>query len=314
VTGVADCRDVMSIPMRPSREGANIHTWIGFKHLMHLMEEATVQWFRARNMGPQRLYHEFGLGLEIVDTSALLPALLEIDDEVVGEVIPKTPARFSVKLAAIRKGARVPVLRGSIRVALARQGHASSANSVPGEFEPLVVSEPELAAGSSDRHDLKITPGTDPQSALIARNPRNFLWSWQARYFHCHYSDRVRSSAYIRALEEVVERFLAHRGLSIRRMLEERGWIPVVSRVRVQLLANAHMDERIHTAFVIEEILKDTAYDARMDCYVQRGDIMAHTATARILHGYAASDGPQAGQLAVLDGSTKRALMEVTRS
>ena len=135
-----------------------------------------------------------------------------------------------------------------------------------------------------------------------------FLWSWRARYFHCHFSDRVQHSAYVRALEEVVDRFLADRGLSIPRLLGERGWIPVVSRARVQILADAHMDEVVHTTFVVEDVLRGLAYDARMDCYVERDGRLVHTATAKILHGYAGSAGEEAGRVVELDDETVAAL------
>ena len=55
-----------ALTCRPRYEGANIRTWIGFKHFMYLVEEAVLHWFRERGLGPQRLYHEYGLGLEIV--------------------------------------------------------------------------------------------------------------------------------------------------------------------------------------------------------------------------------------------------------
>ena len=67
------------------------------------------------------------------------------------------------------------------------------------------------------------------------------------------------------------------------------------------MLADAYMDEIVRTTFAITDVLKGMAFDARMDCYVQHGDTLRHTATAQILHGYAISDGPDAGRLTVLD-------------
>jgi len=304
---------VMPLPMRPRFEGANIRTWVGFKHLMYLAEEAVVQWFRQSDMGLQHLYNEYGLGLEIVDSSVLLPALLEIDDEVVAEVTAKQPGRFSVRLLVEREGSNISVLKGNVKVALVQERSTSEVKPVPLEIAPLVVSDVTATTTTSDRHDLWIKPGEDERSVLIGRDSRAFLWSWRARYFHCHYSDRVQHSGYLRALEEVVDRFLVDRGISVRRMLDERGWIPVVSRARVQLVADAHMEETIHTTFVVEDVLKGIAYDARMDCYVRRGEMMVHTATARILHGYAVSHGEAAGRLTKFDESTLIALTAVTQ-
>jgi len=51
--------------LRPRFEGANIRTCIGFKHLLYMVEEAILQWFREHGPGPQYLFHEHGLELEI---------------------------------------------------------------------------------------------------------------------------------------------------------------------------------------------------------------------------------------------------------
>jgi hypothetical protein len=107
----------------------------------------------------------------------------------------------------------------------------------------------------------------------------------------------------------VVEGFLAARGLSIRTLLAERSWIPVVSRVRVRMLADARMEEVVHTCFAVEEVLRDAAFRARMDCWVRRGDGLVRCATASILHGYALSRGPEAGRLVELDAATQAALL-----
>jgi acyl-CoA thioesterase FadM len=296
--------DTIALIARPRYEGANIRTWIGFKQFMYLLEEAVLQWFREYGWGPQRLYHELGLGLEVVDASAVLPSLLEADDEVVAEVAQTRPGRFSVRLS-VSRGNAVTVLRGNAVVALVRETEARRA--VPAELMPLVV--PGVAAATTaTRGDIELAVGQDVESALTARGSRPLIWSWPVRYFHCHFSDRVQHSAYVRALEEVVDRFLADRGLSIPRLLDERGWIPVVSRVRVQLVADAHMEEVIHTAFAVDEVLKRAAYDATMECWVERDGTLVHTATAKILHGYAYSRGEHAGRLVELDDATVAAL------
>jgi acyl-CoA thioesterase FadM len=303
---------VLLVSLRPHYEGANIGTWIGFKHLLYLIEEAVLQWFRERGIGPQRLYHEYDLGLEIVDSSALLLTLLEIDDEVTAEVTPRWPGLFSVRLLVKREVPTV-VLKSKVKVVLVKGKKAREVKPVPDNIAPLVV--PNVAQAMTDiaRRDLRIAPGEQPCAVLTPRDSPTFLWSWQARYFHCHYSERVQHSSYVRALEEVVDRFLNERGLAIGRVLDEQGLIPVVSRARVQLIADAYMEETIHTTFVVEDIFKETVYDARMDCYVQRGETLAHTATARILHGYAISKGEDAGRLTRLNESTLAALTSETR-
>jgi acyl-CoA thioesterase FadM len=110
----------------------------------------------------------------------------------------------------------------------------------------------------------------------------------------------MQHSAYVRVLEEVVDRFLAHRGLAVGRLLAERSWIPVVSRARVTQLAPVYMEDRLHTRFIVDEVLRDTMFAGRMDCHVERDGRLVHAATASILHGYAIGAGPTAGQLAPL--------------
>ncbi len=302
-------RTVVVSSMRPRYEGANIRTWIGFKHLMYLAEHAVLAWFRHHGAGPQRLFHEYGLALEIVDSSVLLPALLEIDDEVVAEASALGGGRFSVKLRVDDAAAPRTVLSGKIAVRLIQAEDVDSSNRppLPEEIASIARIGIDAAPHANDRRDVALA-GTDPEAALAAANPAAFLWRWQARYFHCYYSDHAQHSSFVRALEEVVERFLADRGLSVGRMLIERALIPVVSRVRVQALAPVHMEEDVYTTFVVDDVLKGTAYDGRMDGYVRRGDALIHVATARILHGYAHSAGPHAGTLATLDADVLDAL------
>ena len=294
-----------ALTCRPRYEGANIRTWIGFKQFMLLAEEAVLAWFRERGLGPQRLYHEHGLGLEIVDSSVQLPALLEVDDEVRAEVSEAAPGRFAVTGSLVRDGAPVVVLRARVTVALVREHDAPAP---PAAVAGLVAPDVASARTVAEAGDVAHGSGQDVRSALAPPGSGAFLWSWRVPYFACHFSDRIQHSAYVRALEEVVDRFLFDRGLSIRTLLAGRAWIPVVSRARVQLVADAHMEEVVHTAFTVTDVLKRSAYDARMDCYVERDGRLVRCATARILHGYALSRGEGAGRLVDLDDETIAAL------
>jgi acyl-CoA thioesterase FadM len=164
---------------------------------------------------------------------------------------------------------------------------------------------PHLAAAST-------AASTAPRDGS-APAASSFLWSWRAPYYYCHYSDRVQHSGFVRCLEEVVDRFLADRGLSVGRMLRERSWIPVVSRARVQLIEPAYMEETVHTVFTVTDILRGVLFDARMDCFVKRGEDVVPVATAKILHGYAIAAGEGAGGLAELDPDVVAALTRSAR-
>lgn len=286
------------VSCRPGYEGANIRTWIGFKHFIYLVEQAVLQWLIDHGAGARDLFLDHGLGFEIVDCSVQLPAVLEIDDEVTAEVTGDGP-RLDVRLSVVRDGQPVTVLRGKLKAALVPEPDAPARKPVPAALAALELQD--LAAAST-------VPGGPGAAQVLAAASGSFLWSWRAPYFYCHYSDRVQCSGFVRALEEVVDRFLADRGISVGRMLRERSWIPVVSRARIQLLAPAHMEETVHTTFTVTDILRGVMFDGRMDCFVNRGDDVVHIATAKILHGYAIAAGPGAGGLAELDADVVAAL------
>lgn len=299
---------------RPRYEGANIRTWIGFKHFMYLTEEAVLQYFRERGVGAETLYHTYGLGLEIVDHSVSLPATLGIDDEVTAVVEPGKPkpghgAPFKLRLTVERDGETVTVLTGKIRVALVTLKDAPAGiQPVPAHLEPYTVPAVAALADAAD-HEPRTVADSELSAVLTPAGSNAFLWSWRIPYFYCHFSDRLQHSGYVRAMEEVVDRFLEDRGISIRTMLVERGWIPVVSRARVHMLADALMEETLHTVFTVQEILKDVMYTATFDTYVHRDGRLVHTATGSIMHGYAVSRGELAGSLAEFDDTTRAALL-----
>ncbi|MBP0455063.1 alpha/beta hydrolase [Kitasatospora sp. RG8] len=312
VTELLDGQPTSYVGM-PRYEGANIRTWIGFKHFMYLVEEAILQYFRDRGVGARDLYHRYGLGLEIVDSSVQLPVALEVDEQVYATVVsgrakPGQGAPFNVSLTVERSGGTVTALKGKVRVALVTVKDGSGTEPVPPFLEPYVV--PDVAALThAEAGALEIPEGRTVAEVLTPEGSGALLWSWRAPYYYCHFSDRLQHSAYVRTLEEVVDRYLYSKDLAIGRLLEERGWIPVVSRARVQLLSDIFMEETVHTVFRVEEILRDAMYTARMDCYVQRGDRLERAATGTIMHGYAISRGEQAGTVAVLDQDVQAALL-----
>lgn len=291
--------ELTSTLCRPRYEGANIRTWVGFKHFLYLAEEAILNWFRERGFGPQPLFHEHGVRLEVVDCSVTLPSVIEIDDQVIADATLQADGRFSVRLRVRRDGGDITALKGHMAVALLREQAPQSDAQLPQRLRPLLRDSIEgLHAGEA----LSAEPARFAGSEALQ-------WPWQARYFLCHYSASVQHSAYVRALEEAVDRFLAERGISVGRLLRERSWIPVVSRVRVRLYADANMEETVHTTFRVTGLLKRTAFEGEMRCYVLRDNRSVLTATATITHGYAISRGESAGSLAELDDATVTALL-----
>jgi acyl-CoA thioesterase FadM len=280
---------ISTFTLRPGHDGANIRTWIGFKHYMFLAESAVIEWFRKRRLGPGTLFHTYGVGFNIVESSLQLPSTLDVDDDVIAVVGPLTNSLFDVRLYVQRGETRVTVARGKLTLALVRERESSV--PLPEELINLEV----RAIGN----------GT---IAPMPNGHRPFTRSWRVPYYTCQLSDRMQHSGYVRALEETVDDFLTHRGIAVGRLLADRHWIPVVSRARVEMLAEAHLDEPMQAEFTVTDILRNTMFEGRMDCYVERDGGRVHTATGQILHGYAVADGPDAGSVAELDPEIVAAL------
>src|SRR5215217_1345508 len=73
-------QQVVTVQGRPRFEGSNICTWIGFKHVMYVVEEAVLDALRRSGRSPQELYEAYGLGVDIVDSDARILTALHIDD------------------------------------------------------------------------------------------------------------------------------------------------------------------------------------------------------------------------------------------
>ena len=132
---------VAPAPLRPGYEGANIRTWIGFKHFMYLMEEAAVQHVRERWGGPGALWREHGLGVEIVDSSIRILTALHLDQLTRVEVRPREGDReyeLAATLEARNDGRWAPAASGGVRVLFRRS--AEGAGALPREHAAAVIS------------------------------------------------------------------------------------------------------------------------------------------------------------------------------
>lgn len=288
---------------RPRYEGSNIGTWIGFKHVMYLVEEAVLEHLRQSGLAPRQLYEERGLGVEIVDSDARIATALHMDDEVRTEVLARPTGAedtlvFDTATFVERPTGTVKAATTTLRVTLREPVAAGPARTA--------LELPVL----SGRGQV----GVDDEIAALIGDSNAIVWRWRIPYFYCHFSRHLQHSGYLRLMEEVVDIFLAERGISIRTMLDGQRWIPVVPRARVQLLTDALMEEEIYTVFVVEEIFKEFTYTARMDCYVKRGGELVQTATGRITHGYAEVLDRCRWKLVPFDARTMAALRRKDRT
>jgi acyl-CoA thioesterase FadM len=304
-------RERSEVVGRPRYEGSNICTWIGFKHVMYLVEEAVLDHLRQSGVVPRSLYEERGLGVDIVESDARIATALHMDDEVRTEVVSQ-PADgdgalvFRTTTYAGRPDGPVKAVTAKVRVQIRPAdwpAAATPANATPAAATPAngrVDGERAIGRGAV---------GTaEPDVAALVGDANAIVWRWRVPYFYCHFSQHLQHSGYLRLMEEVVDLFLDERGISIRTMLDGQRWIPVVPRANVRILAPALMEEELYTVFTVEEIFKDVTYTARMDCYVRRDGRLLHTATGRITHGYAEVLDRRDWKLVPFDSRTTAAL------
>ncbi len=284
----------------PRFEGSNICTWIGFKHVMYLLEEAAIQYFREQQLFPRQLFDENGLCFEIVESNARIMHALHMDDEVDMEVCANCePADTEMSLrinAFVRRGQdRLKAVSSNIKVLFRHDQTNDALNGNVATVGPYTTSMINRDGANAISQSAEVVEGRgvihladdDVIRQVVPRNANALIWKWRIPYFYCHFTERIQHSGYLRLVEEVVDLFLADRGISIRTMLDTRGWIPVVPHAHISILKEALMEETIYTVYTVEEIFKNMRYTSRVDCYVPRNGALLHTATGSITHGYA---------------------------
>ena len=306
--------DTTRLSLRPRYEGSNICTWIGFKHVSYLVEEAVLEHFRRAGAPARALYEDFGLGLDLVELDTRVLHALHLDDLVTAVVVPATGPdeevlRLRVALTVDRDGRRVKAATAKVAVSLRPASYLPAGVPPPAgrarfvgrrrgaHLPPGRAAEPPVAA---------VPPATVLDRLTAGRNA--FGRTWRIGYPYCHFTERLQMSGYLRQLEEVVDLFLADRGISIAELLADRRWIPVVPRSRIEILDEALMEEDLHIVYTVEDIFKDATYTSRMDCYVVRDGTLLRTATGSIVHGYAVITSRRDWRLVPFDDRVLRAL------
>ncbi|MGP3973974.1 hypothetical protein ACTWQF_07965 [Streptomyces sp. 8N114] len=319
------------VQLRPRYEGSNICTWIGFKHVNYLVEEAVLEHFRCAGLPARGLYEEHGLGVDLVDLDTRILHALHMDDSVDAEVVPATregdtTLRFRVTLTLERDGRRVKAATSTVRVSLRTAEGPGAYAQPPSPLMPYtvpVLGRHESAPGPGGHAAQSV--GTAPVTGQgphagdglleqLTAGENAFGWKWRIPYPYCHFSERLQMSGYLRLMEEVVDLFLADRDISIRQLLEDRRWIPVVPHSRIQILDEVLMEEDLYTVYTVEEVFKNLTYTARMECYALREGHLVRTAAGRITHGYAVIDSRRDWSLVEFDDRVVRALSGPVRA
>jgi acyl-CoA thioesterase FadM len=287
--------------LRPRFEGTNICTWIGFKHVNYLVEEAVLDWLRQNGWPSRRLFEEAGVGVDLVGIKTRILHALHIDDEVRLTVKASSGENGVVaKVTAMvdRDGHEVKAVTSTVTVQLrAEDRHGDGASDVPGFLRPAVVPAirsivPVPAGVPADAVGELKTIGRGGISSEVDARLRSgdrpaVVWSWRIPYPYCHHTTRMQMSGFLRQMEEVVDLFLEERQASIRTLLDEQNWIPVVPNSSIELTGEALMEEQLITVFEVLHDFKGVTYTSAMTCYVVRGDELVPVATGEITHGYA---------------------------
>ncbi|MFI8894977.1 hypothetical protein [Streptomyces paradoxus] len=289
--------------VRPRYEGSNICTWIGFKHVNYLVEEAVLDHFRQARLSARALYEEHGLGLDLVSVDTRILHAFHMDDVAEAEVTPWTKdddntIGFKVTIRFERDGEIHKAVTSKVRVSLRIDTYLEAAGEVPAQLARFAV------ARLGD--DLEREPGTAAPSeeeilASLTAGQNAYAWKWNIPYPYCHFTERIQMSGYLRLMEEGKDRFVADRGISIKTLLDDRRWIPVVPRSDIRILDEALMEEDLYTVYTVEEVFKDFTYTSRMDWYVLRDGKLVKTATGRIVHGYALIENRRDWKLVTFD-------------
>lgn len=282
-----------TVSLRPRYEGSNICTWIGFKHVNYLVEEAVLDHLRQSGFPAGALYERFGLCTDITDLDTKILTAFHIDDlaqATVKRVDGDGPLHLVVELTVERDGKAVKAVKSKVSVTFRLDPHGFDAEPVPAELLPHVVD----AIGSPGAAVLDRVGAVEPVAVgdadpldLLTAGKNAFGWAWRIPYFYCHFTERVQMSGYLRQMEEILDLFVEDRGVSIKKLLDEQNWIPVVPKSRITFLGEANMEETLYTVFTVEEVFKRYTFTARMDCYVLRDGVLVPTATGRITHGWA---------------------------
>jgi acyl-CoA thioesterase FadM len=305
---------VSSILQTPRMEGNNIMSWIGFKHVMYLAEEAVIEHFRSCGLGVRTLFEEHGLSLDLVASGARILHALHVDDVVRTEVHPQPFSErgisFEVKMFVDRKGDTLLAYRGDVLAVLRTDNTLELPVVAPPAALSNVVVPRATSPGRESEPSLPVVEHNQRGELLpdLLRGKRGIVWKNRIPYFYCHGNNRLRMSGYLRMVEEAEDLFLEHCDISINTMLETRRWIPVVPSAKVEIVGEAYMEEPLFIAYGLEEITKGYTYTCSMRAFAQRGKQLHHVASGEIVHGYAHIDSRKDWSLVRLTAEVEASL------
>ncbi|MGW2188055.1 alpha/beta fold hydrolase [Streptomyces sp. NPDC001719] len=267
--------------LSPRWGDVNFATTVGYRGVSALGEEAVGRWFRARDLGPQRLYESHGLAVRVVRSSVQPTQFTGMDDELEARVEVRRPGEFAVRLTAQRDGKAVPVMTGRYDVVLTRCGDRAS-SAPPDDLLPPVSGNALPPRGMFGGEGLRLPIETTPDDALAVAYPAATRWPHRIAFQQCCYSRWLQHDACLTLLEESDSRFRFERNIPYARSAAREGQAPVVTTVRCALTAPAFVDEPLYICYQPTAVFQAKGYDARMDCFVERDGFLVDAVRARL--------------------------------
>jgi len=317
--------DPTSVTLSPGYEGANIGTYIGFKHVNYLVEKAVIEHFRQSGLPVGELYERFGLGFDVVGLRTRIRGGLFVDDQAVLAVRPAAgdgsgEFAFDVTMTVPRDGTAKKIVTASVKAVLRRDEddrRLPGRQPAPAVLDRFTVSQigearpgPAATATWADGPAL-ISGGstdTDPVLDQLLAGRNGYGWKFRIPYPYVHYFARMPMASYLRLMEEAKHRFVDARGISIGAQLAKRNWIPAVTESEIDIVGEARLEEDLYTVYTVTDIFKNLLYTARVDSHVIRSGRLHLVATGTITHGYGVVENGNRARVVEWDTEIAQAL------
>lgn len=283
---------------KASREGANIRTWIGFKHFEYVVSDAIAEMLASIGFSSRTLALS-GVRAHVIGSKASLSNVIECGDDITvvldsERVVDEHHLAFDATI--INESVKNRALKGTYVVKV----ESFIEDGLTGSVTPADV------MGSFAAGELKNSarPRRGSLADGVADAEDVFAVNWIVPYYYCDSSRYLAYRGHVRAIESVVDDYLTHVGLFIPEILRTRAWIPVVSRYSIDVARDVEMGTVVTTRFRVDEVLGDLAFNGSwsITAPVDGGDQVV--ASGVIQHGYAFSRGPAAGSMARMNPET----------
>jgi len=297
--------DKINIKQRPRFEGCNIETWLGFKHLMYLSEEALLEFFRIHKISQRDLYLKYDVNLEIRFSKIDIIKAVNTDDELDTVVYLDPKSSFPLFIIKSYVGDTL-YFKSKIQVLFNVAGNINEIKDI--NLKQLITKGVESNSRIQVDKEIKLRKEEPLEVLKEYFSSDAFVYKKRIPYYYCHYNNYVLHSGYVRFIEEAVDLFLESRGLSIKRMLQEKKYIPFVSNTNINIIDHAEMEEDIYIVFKVNDVYKDAVYLSNIYFYVKRNEKLQLMAFADITHGYSVIHDKANWNMVTLDQSIVSAL------